>query len=128
MWSDAQDWPTAVGLAEGRLDLGRQRDKVWDSVSDAYESFDETLEGDAGPISRSIAIGGVNEVQWDAAAPAHRLRYERLGIVAGEVILARRAAELPPSFTLKSAYLGRLRTNRSHQVSTAAAIYVGPAD
>jgi hypothetical protein len=62
MWSDAQDWPTGVCLSEGRL-FWAGNDKIWASVSDAYESFDETLEGDSGPISRSIAIGGVNEVQ-----------------------------------------------------------------
>jgi hypothetical protein len=39
-------------------------DRIWGSVSDAFESFDEDFEGDAGPISRSIATGGVNASQW----------------------------------------------------------------
>lgn len=63
LWSDVQGHPTAVALSEGRLGWSGN-DKMQDSVSDAYESFDEQLEGDSAPISRSIAIGGVNEVQW----------------------------------------------------------------
>lgn len=100
MWSDAQDWPTAVGLAEGRLDWAGV-DKVWDSVSDAYESFDETIEGDSGPISRSIAIGGVNEVQW--VLPLQRVAY---GTNGGVVIAKSSSLDEPLSptnFTLKSA-------------------------
>lgn len=63
MWSDAQSWPTGVCLSEGRL-FWAGDDKFWGSVSDAYDGFDEETEGDSGPISRSIAIGGVNNVQW----------------------------------------------------------------
>lgn len=69
-WSDNGAWPTAVALAEGRLFWGGE-DKWWGSVSDAYESFDEELEGDSAPLSRTIAVGGVNDVQWMLSA--HRL-------------------------------------------------------
>ena len=62
-WSDKQEYPTAVALSEGRL-FWAGNDKFWASVSDAFESFDEDIEGDSGPINRTIAIGGVNEVQW----------------------------------------------------------------
>lgn len=63
MWSDAQDWPSAVSLSDGRL-WWSGSDKIWASVSDAFESFDEEIEGDSGPISRSIATGGINDTQW----------------------------------------------------------------
>lgn len=66
MWSDAQGWPTGVALAEGRL-FWAGDDKWWGSVSDAYKSFDETIEGDSGPMNRSIAVGTVNTVKWMTA-------------------------------------------------------------
>lgn len=66
-WSDNGAWPTAVALAEGRLFWGGE-DSWWGSVSDAYESFDEEIEGDAAPLSRTIAVGGVNDVQWMISA------------------------------------------------------------
>jgi hypothetical protein len=37
---------------------------LWGSVSDGFEDFDDSTEGDSGPISRSIATGGVNDTQW----------------------------------------------------------------
>lgn len=62
-WSANQTYPSAVCLADGRL-WWSGSDKLWGSVSDAFEGFDEDLEGDAGPINRSIATGGVNATQW----------------------------------------------------------------
>ena len=62
-WSAWRGFPTAVKLTEGRL-VWTGEDKVWASVSDAYDSFDETVEGDSGPILRSIAIGGRNTPAW----------------------------------------------------------------
>lgn len=62
-WSANRTWPSAVCLADGRLWWSGE-DKLWGSVSDGFASFDEDLEGDAGPINRSIATGGVNETQW----------------------------------------------------------------
>lgn len=61
-WSDARGWPSAVALAEGRLWWGGN-DKFWGSVSDAYDSFDEDVEGDSGPVLRNIATDGINAVQ-----------------------------------------------------------------
>lgn len=62
-WSANQFRPTAVGFSDGRLWWSGE-DRVWASVSDGFESFDDETEGDSGPISRSIASGGVNETQW----------------------------------------------------------------
>jgi hypothetical protein len=62
-WSAEQIWPSAVTFAEGRL-WWSGSDRLWGSVSDGFEDFDDTTEGDSGPISRSIATGGVNDTQW----------------------------------------------------------------
>lgn len=62
-WSDNMGWPYAVRFTEGRL-IWVGADKVWGSVSDAFESFDETYEGEAAPLLRSIAIGGRNDGVW----------------------------------------------------------------
>lgn len=62
-WGANQYFPTAVGFSDGRL-WWAGSDRVWASVSDGFESFDDTVEGDSGPISRSIAAGGVNDTQW----------------------------------------------------------------
>ena len=62
-WSDRRGWPTAVVLYEGRL-WWAGRDKIWASVSDAYESFDDNVEGDSGPISRSIGEGPIRTIHW----------------------------------------------------------------
>lgn len=64
-WSGYRGWPSAVALFEGRL-WWAGADKIDGSVSDAYESFDDTVEGDSGPISRNIAIGPVDVATWMA--------------------------------------------------------------
>lgn len=62
-WSDFRGWPSAVALDGGRL-WWAGKDRFNGSVSDAYESFDPDYEGDAGPISRSIGAGPVDNINW----------------------------------------------------------------
>lgn len=62
-WSSFRGYPAAVVLNEGRLWFAGKT-KVWGSVSDAYESFDETVEGDSAPINRSIGSGPIDSVNW----------------------------------------------------------------
>lgn len=62
-WSPARGYPTNVAMHEGRL-CWAGFDRFWASVSDAYNSFDEDFIGDAGPLIRSIALGGRNEARW----------------------------------------------------------------
>ena len=62
-WSDYRGYPTAVCLHEGRL-WWAGKDKIHGSVSDAFESYDDTTEGDSGPISRSIGSGPVDTINW----------------------------------------------------------------
>lgn len=98
-WSDTQSWPTGVCLSEGRL-FQSGNDKLWASVSDAYDDFDESTEGDSGPISRSIAIGGVNQVNW--LLPLQRVV---IGANGGEISIKSSGLDeplTPTALTLKS--------------------------
>ena len=62
-FSPLRGWPSAIALFEGRLWWGGD-DKVFGSVSDGFESFDLEVEGDSGPIIRSVATGAVNNIRW----------------------------------------------------------------
>lgn len=60
-WSDARDWPKAVGLYDGRLWSGGYFDKFYGSVSDSYESHaigDEAADA----IVRTVAIGAARRI------------------------------------------------------------------
>lgn len=62
-FSGRRGYPTTVKLHDGRLWLaGRQR--IVGSVSDAFESFDDEVEGDSAPINRSIGEGAVDDVAF----------------------------------------------------------------
>lgn len=63
LWSDYRGWPSADTFTEGRL-WWAGKDKILGSISDAFESFDDTVEGDSGPISRSIGSGPVDKINW----------------------------------------------------------------
>ena len=65
-WSGAQSWPSAVAFHDGRL-WWAGLDKVYGSVSDEFDNFDPTIEGDSGPIVRSIATGPVENIGWMAS-------------------------------------------------------------
>jgi hypothetical protein len=56
-WSDNRGWPSAVAFFDGRLWWGGL-DDFWGSVSDNFYSFDDTVDGDSGPIVRKVATGG----------------------------------------------------------------------
>lgn len=62
-WSDRRGWPTSVAFHDGRL-CWAGKDRIWMSVSDAFNSFDDSTEGDSGPISRSIGSGPVDVINW----------------------------------------------------------------
>ncbi len=62
-FSSLRGWPSAVALFEGRLWFGGL-DQLAGSVSDGFKSFDLNVEGDSGPVLRSIATGAVNSVKW----------------------------------------------------------------
>lgn len=99
-WSDRRGWPSAVAFHEGRL-IWPGHDAIEASISDAFDSFDENFEGDAGPISRTIGSGPVDNINW-------ALSLQRL-IVGGEgAEFSVRASSLdeiltPTNFNLKAA-------------------------
>lgn len=62
-WSDYRGWPSSVAFAEGRL-WWSGKNGVWGSISDAFYSFDDTFEGDAGTIARTIGSGPVDVINW----------------------------------------------------------------
>ena len=62
-WSGYRGFPSAVQFHDGRLWWGFE-DFVFGSVSDAFDSFDDEFEGDAGPIIRSIATGSADPIRW----------------------------------------------------------------
>ncbi len=90
-WSDAAGWPTEVAFFDGRLWWFGQ-DREWGSVSDDYYSFDTEVEGDSGPIIRSIGRGPVDKVNF--ALPLTRLV---IGTAATEISL--RASSLDEPLT-----------------------------
>lgn len=66
IWSDYRGWPSACQFYEGRLGwFGK--DRVALSVSDGFFSFDQTVEGDSGPIIRTIGSGPVDTINWALA-------------------------------------------------------------
>lgn len=62
-WSDFRGYPTSVAFHQGRL-WWAGKGEEWGSVSDGFYSFDSTVLGDSGPISRSIGSGPVDNVNW----------------------------------------------------------------
>lgn len=62
-WSDYRGYPTALALVEGRLGHAG-KSKIIISIADAYESFNDEIEGDSGLISRTIGSGPIDNVNW----------------------------------------------------------------
>lgn len=62
-WSDFRGWPSSVVFHDGRL-FWAGKDNFWGSVTDQFYTFDANFEGDAGPISRSVGFGPVDNVNW----------------------------------------------------------------
>jgi len=65
-WSDRRGWPSSVKLHEGRL-WWAGNDRIWGSGSDDYTSYNDSEEGDAAPIDRSIGQGPIATINWLAS-------------------------------------------------------------
>ncbi len=97
-WSDYRGFPSADVLYEGRM-WWFGKDRSWGSVSDAFSNYDDAVEGDSGPISRSIGSGPVDTVHW-------ALPLQRLLLGADGAIRSARSSSLdepltPTNFNLK---------------------------
>lgn len=112
-WSDFRGWPSAVTLYEGRL-WQAGRDKIYASIVDAFEDYDDNFEGDAGPISRSIGEGPIQTINW--LLPLSRLMIGTLSTssavkaikISGNDVLSGRSSSFdepltPTNFNLKNA-------------------------
>jgi hypothetical protein len=88
-WSSVQSFPNVNVLHDGRLWFFSGA-RIFGSVADNYESFDQDLPGDAGPIIRTIGKGPVDAVNW-------ALSLERLvfGTSGGEFVLKSSAIDTP---------------------------------
>jgi len=62
-WSSRRGWPTSVALHEGRI-WWAGNDRFWGSSSDDYTDFDDSQEGDAAPIDRTIGQGPIATINW----------------------------------------------------------------
>ena len=62
-WSDRRGWPSAVRLYDGRM-WWAGKDQIHGSESDAYYAFNDTTEGDSGPLNRTIGSGPVDTINW----------------------------------------------------------------
>ena len=62
-WSDFDGWPGALEIYGGRL-FWFLTGKAYGSVPDAYDSFDDTVEGDSAPIARSINANAQAGALW----------------------------------------------------------------
>lgn len=63
MWSDDLGWPRVPRLFDGRL-FWFLKDLAFASVSDDYDNYDDNVEGDSGPIIRSVGTGAAKGVRW----------------------------------------------------------------
>lgn len=68
VWSDFRGWPQALAFYEGRLYLAG-KSRITGSVSDAYHSFDDQIEGDSRAINRTFANGSINFINWLLGMP-----------------------------------------------------------
>lgn len=97
-WSDYRGYPSVPLFHEGRLWwLGK--DRILGSVTDDFENFDLDVEGDSGPVDRSIGSGPVDTIYW-------AMSLQRLTIGAGATVYTARASTLdepltPTEFSLK---------------------------
>jgi hypothetical protein len=63
VWSDYDGWPASVDVFGGRLYWGMS-DMIYGSVPDAFKSFDDEVEGNSAPISRSINASSQRGILW----------------------------------------------------------------
>lgn len=63
LWSDLKGFPSEVQFQEGRL-WWFGKNYFFGSIGDAYDSYDDTVVGDNGPIIRTISSGPADNINW----------------------------------------------------------------
>lgn len=99
-WSPRRGWPSAVALFDGRL-AWSGADQINMSVSDAFDSFSDAVEGDSGPIKRSLGAGPVDTINW-LLAVSHLI----IGTEGAELVAKSSSLDeplTPTQFSLKPA-------------------------
>lgn len=116
-WSDYRGFPSGVAFHEGRLDWAG-RDKLDMSISDAFDSFDPDFEGDAGPVSRTIGSGPVDNIHW-------LLSLQRLLMGAEMAEFSVRSSSLDEPITPTNCSIKRASTQGSAAVQAVAIDQIG---
>lgn len=119
-WSPRRGWPSAVVLHDGRL-WWAGKDRIAGSVSDAFDSFDDTVEGDSGPIFRTIGSGPVDTINWLVSLSSMLVGGQGREFVAKASSLDEPLT--PTAFTLKTAGTLGSAAIRAVQLD-ASAVYV----
>ncbi len=99
-WSDYRGWPSSVAFYGGRL-YWAGKSYIWGSISDVYESFDDTVTGDSGRISRTIGSGPVDDINW--LLPLQRLILGTAGAEKSARSTSFDEPLTPTNFNLKNA-------------------------
>ena len=127
-WSDYRGWPNVPVLFEGRL-FHWGRDKVFGSVSELYDSHDDTVEGDTAPIQRSLGDGPVEVVHWVApmmrmiAGIATMSANVDCGIIEGDAPVEARSSSFDEPLTALNFNTKRASAGAVYVDSSAAKIY-----
>lgn len=119
-WSGYRGYPSSAALFEGRM-WWAGKDRQWGSVTDDFANFDDTIEGDRAPISRSIGSGPVDTIHW-------LMPLQRLILGAEGEIRAARSSSLDEPLTVSNFNLKSISTDGAKAIAAvkldASAIYV----
>ena len=115
-WSAYRGFPSSVALYEGRL-WWAGKDRMWGSESDNFAGFDDEVEGDSAPISRSIGSGPVDTINW-------LLPLQRLIVGADAEIRSARSSSFDEPLTATNFNLKGIATEGSSNIN---AVKVGTA-
>jgi hypothetical protein len=105
IWNGRRGWPTSVEIHDGRL-WWAGLDRMTGSITDAFESFDQDFEGDAGPIIRSVGFGPVDNIPW-------LLSLNRLLVGTESMVLQCKASALDEPLTPTNFYPRKFATRGS---------------
>lgn len=111
-WSDRQGWTDDVALFDGRLWWGR-RDITYGSVSDAFDSFDDEVEGDSAPVVRSIGSKTSDGILW-------LLGLQRLAAGTGAAEISIRASSFDEPITATNFVPRQASTRGSADIAAVA--------